>query len=74
MEVLLSVEVVTSDTSLKALRNLYDTIEAQVCELKSMGVISDEYGTLLSSVVLSKIPQEIHLIISREIGTGDRRS
>ena len=30
-------------------------------------------GSLLSSVVLSKIPQEIRLIISREIGDGDRK-
>ena len=66
-------EAVTSDTSLKALRHLYDTIEAQVHGLKSMGVNSDEYGSLLSSVVLSKIPLEIWLIIRHEIGDGDRK-
>ena len=71
MEVLLSVEAVTFDMSLRALRHLYDTIEAQVRGLKSMSVTCNEYGSLLSSVVLSKIAQQICLIISHEIGDGD---
>ena len=73
MEALLGVEVVTSDTNLKALRRLYDTIETQVRGLKAMGVESETYGGLLSSVVLGKIPQEIRLVISREMGDGDRK-
>ena len=40
MEVLMSVEAVTSETQLKALRRFYDTIEAQVRGLKAMGVTS----------------------------------
>ena len=72
MEVLLSVEAVSSETHLKALRRLYDTIEAQVRRLKAMGVTSETYGGLLSSVMLSKLPPEIRLIISQEIGDGDR--
>ncbi len=73
MDVLLSLDAVSSDTNLKALRRLYDTIEAQVRGLKSMGVTPETYGSLLSSVVLSKIPSEIRLIISRKIGDGDRK-
>ena len=69
----LSVEAITSDTNLKALRHLYDTNEAQVHGLKSMDVTSEEYESLLSSVVLSKIPQDICLIICCEIGDGDRK-
>ena len=52
---------------------MYDTIEAQIRRVKLMGVTTDEYGSLLSSVVLSKISQEILLIISHEIGDGDRK-
>lgn len=37
MEALLSPDAVPSDTNLKALRHLYDTIEFQVCGLKSNG-------------------------------------
>ena len=73
MEVLLSVEAVTSDSNLKALRHLYDTVEAQVRGLKSMGVEAETYGALLSSVVLGKIPHEIRLVISRELGDGERK-
>lgn len=73
MEVLMGVEAVMSDTNLKAFRRLYDTIEAQVRGLKSMGVTSETYGGLLSSAMLSKIPPEIRLILSREIGDADRK-
>lgn len=72
MEVLLRLDGVLSDTNLKALRSLYDTTESQVRGLKSMGITSETYGSLLSSVVLSKIPREIRLIISRKIGDKDR--
>lgn len=70
MDALLKIEAVTSD-NLKALRHLYDLVEAQVRGLKALGVTSDSYGSLLSSVLLSKIPREIRLIISRKVGGGD---
>lgn len=73
METLLSVEAVTSDFNLKALRRLYDTVEAQVRGLKSMGVEAETYGALLSSVVLAKIPHDIRLVVSREMGDGERK-
>ena len=38
-----------------------------------MGVTADTYGGLLSSVLLSKIPQDIRLIVSRMLGDGDRK-
>ena len=72
MEVLLSLEAVTSDYNLVALRRLYDKIETQVRGLRSLGVPPDSYGSLLSSVVMSKTPQEIRLIISRKVGDKDR--
>ena len=73
MEVLMSVEAVTYETQLKALRRFYDTIEAQVRGLKAMGVTSETYGGLLSSVMLGKIPPEIRLIITRQLGDEDRK-
>ena len=73
MEILLNIEGVTSGRNLKALRHLYDTIEAQIRGLNSMGVTADTYGGLLSSVVLSKIPHDICLIVSRMIRDGDRK-
>ena len=71
MDILLNVEPVTSSYNLRGLRQLYDTVESHVRGLQSLGVSSDSYGSLLSSVLLKKLPQELKLIISRELGSGD---
>ena len=66
MDLLLSVDAVTSDQNLKGLRHLYDHIESQVRSLKSLGITSDNYGSLLASVLMNKLPQELKLIITRK--------
>ena len=71
MDVLLSVEAVLSDSNLRA--HLYDTVEAQIRGLNSMGVKPETYGALLSSIMLGKLPQEIRLLLSRGMGDGDRK-
>lgn len=53
MDILLNADPVTSQHNLKGLRHLYDLIEAHVHSLKSLGVSSDSYGSLLSSVLLT---------------------
>ena len=67
MEVLLNVEAITSQHNLKGLRRLYDSVEAQVRGLKALGVSSESYGSLLSSIIMNKLPQELRLIVSREV-------
>ena len=52
MDVLLNVEPVTSPQNVKGLRHLYDLVESHVRSLKSLGVTSDSYGSLLSPVLL----------------------
>ena len=71
MDVLLNVEPVTSSYNLRGLRQLYDTVESHVRGLQSLGVSSDSYGSLLSSFLLSKLPPELRLILSRELGSND---
>ena len=71
MDVLLNVTPLTSSSSLKTLRQLYDTVESHVRGLKSLGVDSGTYGSLLSSVLMNKLPQELRLIISRKVGDAD---
>ena len=68
MDTLLELEPVASPTNIKALRCLYDKIEFQVCSLKSLGVLHDSYANLLSSLFMTRLPEEFRLIISREIG------
>ena len=68
MDALLKVDSIASDSNLKGLRRLYDTVELQVRGLRSLGVAPASYGSLLSSVLMSKLPGEIRLIISRVVG------
>ena len=70
MDILLNVSPVTNQDTRK-LRALYDTLEAHVRSLKSLGIPSNSYGSLLSSIIMNKLPQELRLIISREIKDQD---
>ena len=67
MEILLNVDAVTSQYNIKGLRHLYDLVESQVRGLRALGVPPESYGSLLSSVLINKLPQELRLIASREV-------
>jgi len=56
MELLLNLEAVTSQHNIKGLQRLYDTVETHVRSLKNLGVASESYGSLLTSVLLNKLP------------------
>ena len=71
MELLLNLEPVTASYQLRNLRRLYDSVETHVRSLRSLGVDSATYGTLLSPVLLSKLPQELRLIVSRQASNVD---
>ena len=68
MEQLLRIDVVLSQHDVKGLRRLYDTVESNMHNLMSVRVKSEAYGTLLSSVLMSKLPTELKLIVGRQIG------
>ena len=68
LDQLLPMDAVSSQHDVKGLRRLYDTIESNVRNLTSVGVKSEAYGALLSSVLMSKLPPELRLIVSRQIG------
>ena len=67
MDVLLSLEAVTSNHNLEGLRYLYDLVESHVRSLRSLGIPSSSYGSLLSSIFMTKLPQELRVTVSREI-------
>ena len=71
MEQLLNIDGVASQHDVKGLRQLYDVIESNVRSFKSLGVKADFYGSLLSSVVMTRLPSELRLIISRKFGDSD---
>lgn len=67
MDILLRLEPVTSVYNLKGLRHLFDTIESNVRGLRALGVAASSYGGLLSPILISRLPAELRLIISREL-------
>ena len=52
------------------LRYAYDKISVHVRGLASIGVSSEQYGSILIPIIMSKLPSEIRLEIAR-IFTGD---
>ena len=71
MESLLAVNAVASDQHLRELRCLYDQSEANIRSLEALGVEPEAYGAMLSSVLLSKLPPELCLIVSRKVAASD---
>ena len=71
MEQLLHVDIVTLQYDLKGLRHLYDLVESNVRSVKALGVNSESYGALLSSVLVTKLPNELRLIVSRQAGEDE---
>ena len=67
MDILLGIEGVSSANNLVALRKLYDKVESNVRSLEALGVGSDSYGSLLLPVLVKKLPNELFLMVSREI-------
>ncbi len=71
METLLSFEAVTLDHNTKDLRQLYDSTESHIRSLKALGVEPTSYGAMLSSVLLTKLPPDLRLIVSRKVSDAD---
>ena len=65
MDKLLSISPVTSVNDIGKIRNVYDEIEVHVRNLNSLQIDTKQYGPVLISVVMSKVPEQIKLIISR---------
>ena len=61
---ILDLETVWSISDVKVLRNLYDSVTTQLRNLDSLKMKPDEYGPM--PVIMSKIPDELKLILSRE--------
>ena len=71
MDALMALEPVTSNNNTRALRHLHDKIESNVRSLSAMGVVAESYGTLLSSVIVNKLPSGLRLMIGRKICEGE---
>ena len=67
MNKLLELPSVDSVENTKELRNLYDIVEAQIRSLTAFDLKIENYGSFLVPVIMSKIPSEIKLIITRQL-------
>ena len=67
MEAFTSLEAVTDDRDLQALRRIYDKIEIDVSGLNSLGVAHDAYGALLTPLMMKKLPPKLRVIISHKM-------
>lgn len=65
MEEILKLQPCTSDRP-SSLRFLYDKLSVHVRGLSSLGVSSQEYGSLLIPIIMTKLPNEIRLEIARK--------
>ena len=68
MNKLLGLEPISDLGAVNELRKLYDEIETQVRSLNSLGLDEKNYGAMLVPVVMSKLPQQVKLIITRQFG------
>ncbi|CAB4006889.1 E3 ubiquitin- ligase DZIP3, partial [Paramuricea clavata] len=67
MDIRLNLPSVNSENNLKGLRQLHDTVQSHIRSLKSMGVAPESYGSLLSSMLMSKLPTNLQLVVSRVV-------
>ena len=71
MDALLQFEAISSSQNIRVLRKLFNDISCHIRSLKSLGVEPESYGGLLCPVLLSKIPQDLRLIVSRKVSESD---
>ena len=69
MSALVKLAKVESD-DLHALWKFYDDVESKVQSLRNLGIDSKSYESLLSMLIIEKLPQDIKLIIRRKKETN----
>ena len=72
IEKLLSIPIISNVNEIKKLREAYDVIEVSTRNLKTLDVETKEYGPVLISLVMTKLPAEIKLVISRAMSFNEK--
>ena len=68
MNNLLSFKPINSLNEVKLLSKFYDSVETEVRGLNSLGLEMENFGAMLIPVLMSKVPAELKLIMSRSFG------
>ena len=69
-DALLKIAPLHSSKDIKELRTLHDKVEVHVRGLQSLNVPTSAYGSLLLPVLLGKIPEDVRLLIGRQMKDG----
>ena len=67
IECLMALPKITKEQDLPGMRQLYDKTESTVRSLTGIGISAESYGTLLTPIIMSKIPPEMRLLVSRKL-------
>ena len=70
MDSLLKLAPLGNTPDVRKLRGTYDKTEAHVRGLQALDVPTETYGSLLVPVLMTKIPEDICLLVGREIKDG----
>ena len=65
MDELLKLQPCNGKKSSQLLRYIYDKVSVNVRGLEALGVQSEQYGSLLIPVIMSKLPADVRLQIAR---------
>ena len=71
MESFLNLSAVSGEQDLRSLHQLYNDVKANIRSLKALGVEQESYETMLTSVLLTKLPPEVRLIVTRNAPGDD---
>ena len=71
MDGLLKLTPLGNTSDVRKLRQTYDEIEAHVRGLQALEVPTESYGSFLVPVLMTKIPEDIRLLVGREMKDGE---
>ena len=71
MDALLMLDTVSYILDVRNIRPLYDSIKTHIWSLKTLTISPETYGAPLVPLILAKIPEEMRLHISRNVGKND---
>ena len=71
MDDLLKLPTLSNNCHVRELRSVLNKLTIHARGLKTLGIIAQQYGSLLTPIVMSKIPPDIGLIIAqKKVGSG----
>ena len=70
MNALLDLPAVVSASHIKELRSVFDKIVVNIRALNALGITSEQFGPMLSPVVMKMLPNNIKFEISRRLGSA----